>query len=410
MNALIDSVNYGFGLTTQRGEAFLKGSINWPDKPYRSLGLQTNFATQNSNDYFGLDAYDATENNLFANLIYESIFNNTNHKFRTGLSIIDDQITSSFRNFQFNIFNVVPGAFFEYTLTKPEKVTLLLGVRTDYSSEFGFFTTPRIHLKLMPAHEMTIRLSAGTGTRFTNLFTDFPFIMTTNRSIVISEKLKPEQALNVGVNISKEWDFDGGNINWTADFYRTDFINQTIGDMDYNPQEIVFSNLDGKSFANSFQTDVNVKWNKNFSTRAAYKFYDVRQTYHGLLLEQPLNPKQRALFNAAFNTNNSRWLFDFTTQWIGKQRLPNTSSNPEQYQVDLFSKPYFRLLGQVTWSLKNFDLYVGGENLSNFTQPEPIIAANEPFGKYFDSSIVWGPITGRMFYAGLRFKISKTKN
>jgi hypothetical protein len=48
---------------------------------------------------------------------------------------------------------------------------------------------------------------------------------------------------------------------------------------------------------------------------------------------------------------------------------------------------------------------VGGENLSNYFQNMPILAADQPFGNYFDTSMLWGPLTGRMFYTGVRYFI-----
>ena len=51
------------------------------------------------------------------------------------------------------------------------------------------------------------------------------------------------------------------------------------------------------------------------------------------------------------------------------------------------------------------DIYVGAENLANYFQKNVILAADQPFGQYFDASMVWGPVSGRMFYTGLRLKI-----
>jgi hypothetical protein len=51
------------------------------------------------------------------------------------------------------------------------------------------------------------------------------------------------------------------------------------------------------------------------------------------------------------------------------------------------------------------DIYIGAENLTNFFQKNAILAADQPFGQYFDASMVWGPITGRMLYMGWRMKI-----
>ena len=55
---------------------------------------------------------------------------------------------------------------------------------------------------------------------------------------------------------------------------------------------------------------------------------------------------------------------------------------------------------------KNFEIYLGGENLSNYKQENPILASDNPFGPNFDSSIVYAPIMGGMYYVGLRYTIN----
>jgi len=55
---------------------------------------------------------------------------------------------------------------------------------------------------------------------------------------------------------------------------------------------------------------------------------------------------------------------------------------------------------------KQFEVYVGGENLTNYRQPKAILGANDPFGVVFDASIVYAPVFGSMYYAGLRYKLN----
>ena len=101
-----------------------------------------------------------------------------------------------------------------------------------------------------------------------------------------------------------------------------------------------------------------------------------------------------------------QWKFDLTYNFIGDQRLPDTSSNPIEYQLEEYSNSYSLLNAQVTKVFsKKFEMYLGVENLTNFTQKNPILASDTPFGANFDSTIIYGPIFGRMFYSGLRFKI-----
>ena len=106
------------------------------------------------------------------------------------------------------------------------------------------------------------------------------------------------------------------------------------------------------------------------------------------------------------NDKGARWKFDLTWNWTGKQRLPNTDTNPVQYQLKEFSNPFSRINAQVTKVFsKQFEVYLGGENILNYKQDSPILAADDPFGAYFDSTIIHAPIQGANVYAGLRFNI-----
>jgi outer membrane receptor protein involved in Fe transport len=94
--------------------------------------------------------------------------------------------------------------------------------------------------------------------------------------------------------------------------------------------------------------------------------------------------------------------------YIGRKRIPSTKENPVQYQMPQYSPGYVSMNAQVSRSFgktKAFELYAGGENLTNYFQKNVIISADQPFGKYFDASMVWGPVSGRLLYGGLRYKI-----
>ncbi|MEO7046789.1 MAG: TonB-dependent receptor, partial [Ferruginibacter sp.] len=178
-------------------------------------------------------------------------------------------------------------------------------------------------------------------------------------------------------------------------------------DVDASPQQINFYNLKGRSFSNSVQAELNAEIIHHLDVRLAYRWLDVQTNYHGQLLQKPFSAKHRAFINLAYATD-SKWKFDFTTQWLSKKRIPFTGSNPVDKQMAMYSPSYFQMSGQVTKALdKKWDVYVGVENLTNFTQNNMIIAADQPFSPYFDASMVWGPVNGRMIYAGFRFTIKK---
>jgi len=191
----------------------------------------------------------------------------------------------------------------------------------------------------------------------------------------------------------------------SVDFYRTDFVNQIVIDLDQSPQQVLFYNLEGKSYSNSFQAQLDYELIKRVDLRLAYRWFDVMTSYDGGLRQKPLISTHRAFVNLAYETRNY-WKFDATLNWQSKKRLPFTSRNPESYRLGQLSPAFFLLNAQIskTWR-ESFDVYLGAENLLNYTQENPILASNQPFSRYFDSSLVWGPIFGRNVYVGLRYKI-----
>jgi len=150
---------------------------------------------------------------------------------------------------------------------------------------------------------------------------------------------------------------------------------------------------------------------KNVDVKMAYKFYDVVTKYTSGKKVKPLIPKNRFFTNVSYISkhlsNGGHWKVDATYNWLNKQRFPNTSSNPQPYQLSEYSPNISTLNAQITRVFSNaFEIYVGGENLTNTKQNNPVISAEDPFGPYFDTTMVYGPIFGSMYYAGLRYKLN----
>ena len=73
---------------------------------------------------------------------------------------------------------------------------------------------------------------------------------------------------------------------------------------------------------------------------------------------------------------------------------------------EIYAEPHYSINSQITRVFSNkFEVYLGGENINNFKQDNPIIMASDPYSKDFDASIIHGPIFGSTYYMGLRFKI-----
>jgi outer membrane receptor for ferrienterochelin and colicins len=399
---------YGIGINSKQFEAFSKAALNSQTSLFRSVGLITNFRHYKQNSYFGFRHYNGEQNTLYMNLIYQDILSTSDHKIKTGASFLNDHYTESFNDSMFSRTEIVPGVFAEYQYEIENKISLLAGIRGDYHNMFGFFPTPRFHLKYNLLPKTVLRGSAGRGFRVANAFAENSAVLASSRSIHSLGTLKPEIAWSMGGGITHNLCLGTKGFVINVDYYRTDFENQVVVDFDKDIRSIYFYNLEGRSYANSFQAEVILEASKSLEFKTAYKFYDVKSTFHGNLLERPLISRHRMLFNTTYYTKFDKWKFDFTAKWYGATRIPghgheNTGDN--HVHLPARSPHYWILLGQITRSFKNFDVYFGGENLTNFMQHRPVIASEDPFGPNFDASLVWGPLMGRMFYAGMRWTI-----
>jgi hypothetical protein len=133
--------------------------------------------------------------------------------------------------------------------------------------------------------------------------------------------------------------------------------------------------------------------------------------YDGVMRQQVMIPKNRGFINVAYRTRNKRWEFDATCTVYGSARLPVILQATGVEEHDEQSSIYPMVNAQITHIYKKWNFYLGGENLANFKQVNPIIDAQNPFGSQFDANRVWGPIMGWNVYAGIRFAIKqKTDN
>ncbi len=403
---------YGLGIKTNRYEGFAKIGYLFPGKKYQSIGLQLSAFDHQQDSYFGLMAYDAHQSNFYSNLIYQSIIGNSAHKFRTGLSLNADKYNEVYNTQTFKRDEIVSGAFFEYTYTLGDKFSTVAGFRSDYNNLYGWFATPRLNVRYEPIKGTIVRLSAGRGQRTANIFAENIGALVSAREVdIVSNStqkaygLKPEVAWNKGLSLDQKLKLFSRDATLSFDFYRNDFTNQVVADME-DVRQIKFYNLEGKSFSNSFQSELNFIPADKLDVRLAYRWFDVKTTYGNQLLEKPFTAANRAFANLGYEIKG--WKLDYTVNYVGRKRIPSTIENPVQYRMADYSPGYISMNAQVSKSLgknKAFEIYIGGENLTNYFQKNVIIAADEPFGNYFDASMVWGPVSGRLMYGGFRYKI-----
>jgi len=405
---------WGSEINTNRFDFSAKLGYVFPELPFQSFGFQFAYSNHQQDSYFGLNSYNIKHESIYSNLLFNSIIGDTRNKFKTGVSFTHDGYEEDVNLTDFQRVENSIGAFFEYAFDNLDNFSYTAGVRVDHHNLLGNFITPRLHLRYVPWKKATLRASVGRGIRSANIFAENQQLFASSRAINIDNAngniygLDPEIAWNYGVSYLQKFNLFGRKADVTFDYYITDFENQIVVDWE-NPQEINFYNLEGRSVANSFQVEVNYNLAKGLDLRTAYKYFDVVTDYKSGRLQKPLQPRNRFFANLSYETDNTdfnQWRFDVTYNNIGSQRLPNTSTNPSQYQLPSTVSSFDLMHLQVTKVFsKKFEVYIGGENLTNTRQQNPVLAADDPFGANFDTTIAYAPIFGRMYYAGLRFKI-----
>ena len=403
---------WGSEIETKRLDASVKIGYVFPETTYKSFGFQSAYSNHDQDSYFGLRRYEIEHKSFFTNLLFNSIISNTKNKFKTGINFSFDEYNEQVDLIDYQRRDEVVGAFFEYSYDSLDKLSLTAGIRIDSHNRLGTFITPRLHVRYNPWERSVLRASIGSGRKVANIFAENQKLFGTNRLIQVRENggsvygLRPEKAWNYGLSFRQGFTLFEKLGDVTVDFYRTQFEDQVVVDWE-QASHIRFYNLEGSSYANSFQLEIDYVPFRNTALRLAYKNYQVKTTYGTQTLQKPLQPKQRFFANFEYRLENeekgSQWKADWTYHFVGEQRLPTNSRDG----VGFLSKSYGLLNMQITRVFSTqFEVYLGGENLGNIKQLNPIVGAENPFGTTFDTSLVYAPIFGKMFYAGLRFKLN----
>ena len=403
---------YGIGIFTKRFEVFNKMGVIF--NQHQSIGIMLNGTVHNQDAYFGLKDYAGQQNSLYANLIFQTEVINKKHLLKVGSSFVYDDYDEQFNQTDYQRTDYVPGIFTEYTFKQENKFTLVGGIRGDYHNHYGFYLSPRLHLKYNITDHTTLRASTGKGFRVANIFADNINIFASARILKIEEDLRPEEAWNYGANLTQNFKWMDREGYASIDFYRTDFINQVIVDAYTTENGILFYNLNGKSFSNSLQAEFNYELLKGLDVKLAYKMDDVQATYKGTTIPLPFISTHKGLLNLSYEGKEKRWQADATAQFHGQQRL---TAGLEDNQVNVNNNSDLRSPSHVVFNAQishhfpkpDLEIYLGGENLNNFLQKNPIVGYTSPFTQGFDATNIWGPVLGRRFYLGLRYRIGANK-
>lgn len=422
---------YRIGIDTERYEAFAKNAYIFDRERNTNLALILSGTYHQQDAAYGHRFYDVKQTNGYAQLLFETDFSPM-HKLAVGASLNYDRFD---QRYQLNasiapsssateetvsvsrenaslqptfsdVRETVSGAYAQYTFNLQDKLVVMGGVRMDYSSLYGAFVTPRLHVRYSPADAIVIRASAGKGYRTPHALAENHNLLASGRKITLADDLQQESAWNYGISSTFYLPLGEKQLTLNAEYYYTDFSRQMVVDRESAPGEIRFANLQGDSYSQVVQVDATYPLLPGLQVTAAYRWTDVRTTYDGQLMERPLTGRYKGMFSASYKTPMEIWQFDATLQLNGGGRMPTaytladgSPSWGERYQS------FEQLSAQITRHFRHWSLYVGGENLTNYTQKHPIMNASNPWSDNFDSTLVWGPMDGITVYAGVRIKI-----
>ncbi len=401
---------YQIDLGTWRVDGFMKNGYVIDHEKEMSIGVITAFSHHNQHNTYGNRLWQAAQTNAYLNALF-AIEPAEGHKVTTGLSVNYDRYAEVL-NLESGMQDltrqeVTPGVFAEYSYHALENLSLLAGVRLDYSSRYGVFCTPRMNIRYSPWEWWNIRASVGMGYRSPNIVADNAFALPSSRQWVLPEEgVNQEKAINTGVSTTFYIPIKSKELQLSLEYYYTNFFDCVIADLDSDPYKVIFSNLNGgRSFAQSAQAEASMEILRGWTLTAAFRYTDVRQTIGGVLREKPLTPRFKGLITTSYATPLKHWQFDVTAQFNGGGRMPDPDPlNPlweSNYQW------YPQLMAQITKYWRTCSLYLGAENMTNFMQKNPVVAADQPFGTDFDASMVYGPINGWKIYLGFRWNLAK---
>lgn len=400
---------YKIHVNTNRAEFFTKNAYILDSETAENIALIFTGAYHDQKSEYDIRCYNVYETNMYASLMYEKLFAK-HHHLSTGLSMNWDKYAFAGNLRIENLpgqptHETTTGGYVQYTCNKDDKFVVLAGLRGDYSTLYGFFVTPRLHLKFMPAKWFNLRASAGMGYRSVFIMPENSYFLASSRKIQISSNLNQEKAWNYGVNANFYIPLGNRELELSAEWYQTRFIDQVVADVDSDSHAVSFYNLVGRSYANSVQFQASYMPLRGLTILGAYRWMEAKTNYDGIMRTKPLTSRFKGLLTTSYETPLRKWQFDLTTQFNGSGRNPvPDASNP---LWDNQFRYYTVLNAQITKNFRTWSIYAGSENITDFKQKSPIISAEDPYSKDFDATMVWGPTMGRKFYVGLRYIIGK---
>ena len=427
-----DTDPWGSDIFNRSINGYLKVGVPLNEDNSQNIALVADYSYQDMDSYFGSTRYLAGQHSAFANLLYQNVINDS-HRFTLGLNGTFDRYDEDFARMLWlgkpfesahkgvtDLANA--GLFGEYTFHAGETFSAIAGLRGDWFYGQGFKVSPRVTLKYMPVDEIVIRANGGRGLRYSTPLVDNIGVFSTGKEFVgaYNDHIL-EDAWTFGGNITYYMPFGASSSTYLSfDYFRTQFVQQMVVDYEFGHNQIHFYPLDGqRSYTDNYQLDFSVDPVERFNITATFRYTDARVELQGKgLVEKPMTSRFKGVLNLQYATNLNKWIFDFTASVNGSCRVYDFMRDMKDADGNLLYRngrtPVYPLLyAQVTRRFKGWDVYVGAENLTNFTQKNVILGTRgadglvDPRLSSFDASCIWGPLMGIKAHVGFRFTLWK---
>lgn len=490
MGRSLPDTPYLIDLRTDRVEGFMKNGIVFDEESGMSLGIIAAGSYHDQMNTYGRSNWKASQANGYLNAIFQNTWSSEHHhhhhhhgeaeyeehdeshelshKLSAGVSVNYDRYWETV-----NLFNgtdlpanlgrqeVTPGIFAEYTFTHGENLSVIAGLRADWSSMYGAFVTPRLNIRYAPFEWWTLRGSVGLGYRSPNIIADNAAYLVSTRSWdmyspiaagdTYQQHIHQERSMNAGLTTVFDIPVGQRNLQISAEYYYTRFFESMLMDLDCTTGAVSLFNLTdipgAQAFSHTAQIEASMEVLRGWTVTAAFRYNDVRQTSfyqpetgvpgYYTLREKALQNRFKGLITMSYVTPLKHWQFDVTAQFNGPGRMPDgvvstawqlpganmnlprlTADNSCQYYTaadgSMYHKWYPQLLAQITKYWRTCSLYLGAENMTNFTQTNPIAGTYDTQGQVimdysrpFDASMVWAPTTGWKIYIGFRWALDR---
>ena len=422
---------YHINLNTWRVDGFIKNGYVFNPESGSSVAVIAAVSYHDLNNQYGIRTWKANQLNAYLNAICQLNFEggglmDNDHRLSTGLSLNYDKYNEAVNMPVTGLMDLgrqelTPGIFAEYSYKYAESLSLVAGIRADYSTRYGFFVTPRMNIRYTPFEWWTLRASAGMGYRSPNTISDNAFILPSSRVLHVTADIQQERAVNTGLSTTFYIPMGSKQLQLSAEYYYTHFINSLIVDMDRDKHSVYIynqSDIQGaKSFAHSAQVEASIEVLRGWTWTAAFRWTDIEQTtFNAATNRYELRPKAltnryKGVITTSYQTPLKKWQFDVTAQFNGVSRMPDGfvafGDLAGGYGTPKELTWYPQLMAQITKYFRYCSLYLGAENMTNFRQSSPIIGADAPYGPDFDASMVCGPTTGWKVYVGFRYDLER---